>query len=277
MPQRREHPYIWATWLPRLLTGENSCEWAIWFKAHYQDWTRQPSDFDQAKWVLDHTALVNEAHQQLDGRRLRRRRRGTEPFRTTRQNRHAGRPTRHHCPPRRRSSRRRRQDRERKPQPRRAGDDLPVRRPQGPPALPERQITGAGNLPRSHRAHSGGGRRRSVHPEPGHSNPQALGRRTREASSVATGMPILRHHGRRLPRAGGRHLRNRDRRNRRLLMAATHDSHLRPGVEPRAPVTPALNSAGNIDIRPHAVAEPTSMNDEMRQSNAAARKPGRTP
>ena len=60
MPQRREHPYIWATWLPRLLTGENSCEWAIWFKAHYQDWTRQPSDFDQAKWVLDHTALVNE-------------------------------------------------------------------------------------------------------------------------------------------------------------------------------------------------------------------------
>ena len=23
------HPYIWATWLPRLLTGENSCEWAV--------------------------------------------------------------------------------------------------------------------------------------------------------------------------------------------------------------------------------------------------------
>ena len=57
---QREHPYIWATWLPRLLTGENSCEWAIWFKAHYQDWTRQPSDFDQAQWLLDHTALVNE-------------------------------------------------------------------------------------------------------------------------------------------------------------------------------------------------------------------------
>ena len=57
---RREHPYIWATWLPRLLTGENSCEWAVWFKAHYVDWTRQPSDFDQAQWLLDHTALVNE-------------------------------------------------------------------------------------------------------------------------------------------------------------------------------------------------------------------------
>lgn len=60
MPQRREHPYIWATWLSRLLTGENSCEWAIWFKANYQDWTKQPSDFDQAQWLLEHTALLNE-------------------------------------------------------------------------------------------------------------------------------------------------------------------------------------------------------------------------
>ena len=43
-----------------LLTGENSCEWAVWFKAHYQGWDRIPSDFDQAKWMLDHTALLNE-------------------------------------------------------------------------------------------------------------------------------------------------------------------------------------------------------------------------
>ena len=56
----REHPYIWATWLPRLLTGENSCEWAIWFKAHHQDWAKVTSDFNQAQWLLDHTALLNE-------------------------------------------------------------------------------------------------------------------------------------------------------------------------------------------------------------------------
>ena len=36
---QREHPYIWATSLPRLLTSENSCEWAIWFKAHNVEWT----------------------------------------------------------------------------------------------------------------------------------------------------------------------------------------------------------------------------------------------
>ena len=60
LAQRREHPYLWAAWLPRLLTGENSCEWAIWFKAHHQDWTKVPSDFNQAQWILNHTALLNK-------------------------------------------------------------------------------------------------------------------------------------------------------------------------------------------------------------------------
>ena len=60
MTQHREHPCTWATWLPRLLTGENSCEWAVWFKAHYQDWTRTPSEFNQAEWMLNHTALLNK-------------------------------------------------------------------------------------------------------------------------------------------------------------------------------------------------------------------------
>ena len=62
----RQLPYIWATWLPRLLTGENSCEWASWFKAHYQDWTRIPSDFNQAEWLLKHTALLNEQKAQWE-------------------------------------------------------------------------------------------------------------------------------------------------------------------------------------------------------------------
>ena len=60
LAQRREHPYIWATWLPKLLTSENSCEWAVWFKAHYQDWTKVPSDFNQAQWLLNHTELLNK-------------------------------------------------------------------------------------------------------------------------------------------------------------------------------------------------------------------------
>ena len=45
--------------LPRLMTGENSCEWAVWFKAHHQNWAKVPSDFNQAQWILNHTALLN--------------------------------------------------------------------------------------------------------------------------------------------------------------------------------------------------------------------------
>ena len=66
MALRREHPYIWTTWLPRLFTGENSCEWAAWFRAQFQDWTRQPSDFNQTEWLLQHTTLLNEQKAQWD-------------------------------------------------------------------------------------------------------------------------------------------------------------------------------------------------------------------
>ena len=69
LAQRREHPYIWTTWLPRLLTGENSCEWAIWFKAHHQNWAQVPSDFNQAEWMLNHTSLLNEKKSQWEARR----------------------------------------------------------------------------------------------------------------------------------------------------------------------------------------------------------------
>ena len=68
MATRRDFPYIWATWLPRLLTGESSCEWAVWFKAHYQDWERPPSDFNQSEWMLRHTALLNEERERWQSR-----------------------------------------------------------------------------------------------------------------------------------------------------------------------------------------------------------------
>ena len=55
----RETPYIWATWLPRLLTRENSCEWAVWLKARQQNRTRAPSGFNQAQWMLNYTTPLN--------------------------------------------------------------------------------------------------------------------------------------------------------------------------------------------------------------------------
>ena len=60
---RANGAYIWVTWLPKLLSGLNSFEWASWFKAqHYSDsWARMPSDFDLSKWLTAHTALLNKS------------------------------------------------------------------------------------------------------------------------------------------------------------------------------------------------------------------------
>ena len=62
---RNGGPYIWVTWLPRLLSGESSCEWVSWFKAQYDgdSWSRMPSDFDLTKWLIDHTALLNQSRE----------------------------------------------------------------------------------------------------------------------------------------------------------------------------------------------------------------------
>ena len=64
--KRTGDPYIWVTTLAKLLTGENSCEWAGWFKAHYQSWDKPPSDFDSTTWMLKHTALVNRERESFE-------------------------------------------------------------------------------------------------------------------------------------------------------------------------------------------------------------------
>ena len=60
---RRDDPYFWVTWLTKLLAGENSCEWATWFRARHESgsWEQVPGDFDRAGWQMAHTAMVNEA------------------------------------------------------------------------------------------------------------------------------------------------------------------------------------------------------------------------
>ena len=62
---RATGPYVWVTWLLRLLSGESSCEWSSWFKAQHEgwSWSRMPSDFDQTGWLLNRTTLLNEQRQ----------------------------------------------------------------------------------------------------------------------------------------------------------------------------------------------------------------------
>ena len=68
MPQRRENPYIWVTWLTKLLVGENSCEWAAWFHTQHESWSfeKVPSSFNATEWQLQHTALLNRIREQLE-------------------------------------------------------------------------------------------------------------------------------------------------------------------------------------------------------------------
>ena len=65
---RSNGPYIWVTWLTKLLVGENSCEWSAWFRAQHEGWSweKAASSFDLAEWQMKHTAKLNECRQQWE-------------------------------------------------------------------------------------------------------------------------------------------------------------------------------------------------------------------
>ena len=58
---RKEGPYIWVTWLTKLLTGDDSCEFASWFKTQFdsKSWTRAERVGNLARWQVGHTDLKN--------------------------------------------------------------------------------------------------------------------------------------------------------------------------------------------------------------------------
>ena len=69
MPVEQAIPYIWVTWLTKLLVWENSCEWAAWFRSHHEtlSYGRVPSRFNATTWQLNHTTLRNRIRDQLEG------------------------------------------------------------------------------------------------------------------------------------------------------------------------------------------------------------------
>ena len=66
--RRRDGPYIWVTWLTKLLAGENSCEWGSWFRAQHEgwSWSKVPNGFDQVTWQLARTLGINENRRQWE-------------------------------------------------------------------------------------------------------------------------------------------------------------------------------------------------------------------
>jgi hypothetical protein len=62
---KRSNPFIWVSWLSKLMAGEKQCEWACWFRSHYI-WEKLPSGLDLAKWTADHTQLLRARKAELE-------------------------------------------------------------------------------------------------------------------------------------------------------------------------------------------------------------------
>jgi hypothetical protein len=58
MTVKRNQPYVWVTWLSKVMAGEQACLWASWFKVHHQDYPKAPGNFDLASWNVEHTRLL---------------------------------------------------------------------------------------------------------------------------------------------------------------------------------------------------------------------------
>ena len=68
MPTPRSGIFITVTRLKILLIGEDSCEWAAWFNAHYQRTGDEyvPTTFDAVSWNMEHTALMTRITEGFD-------------------------------------------------------------------------------------------------------------------------------------------------------------------------------------------------------------------
>jgi CRISPR/Cas system-associated exonuclease Cas4 (RecB family) len=65
-PVRRDgKPYIWVTWIAKLLGGDE-CVWAAWFKAHYRYHKFDEQGQQLAGWDREHRALMRETRKRLE-------------------------------------------------------------------------------------------------------------------------------------------------------------------------------------------------------------------
>lgn len=62
---RTGKPYVWVTWLAKLL-GEDQCRWSAWFKAHYSHAKFETMGPQLATWNREHTALMRRVRTELE-------------------------------------------------------------------------------------------------------------------------------------------------------------------------------------------------------------------
>jgi hypothetical protein len=64
MAEKRESPYVTVKWLSQVMAGDQACLWASWFRAHHK-YQKAGSDFNLARWQMDHTRLLTETRLEL--------------------------------------------------------------------------------------------------------------------------------------------------------------------------------------------------------------------
>lgn len=52
-------PFVWVTWLAKLMADELQCHWSAWFRSHYT-YEKLSSNFDSARWGARHRSLLNQ-------------------------------------------------------------------------------------------------------------------------------------------------------------------------------------------------------------------------
>jgi len=62
----RRKPYIWVSWITKLLAGEDRCWWKAWYKSHYQS-TKTPEDPAREDFFREY----NKKHDAITQRRAR--------------------------------------------------------------------------------------------------------------------------------------------------------------------------------------------------------------
>lgn len=55
----RSAPYVYVTWITKLLSGDDQCQWAAWFKSHFT-FDKAKRDFDVAAWTAAHNDMIRK-------------------------------------------------------------------------------------------------------------------------------------------------------------------------------------------------------------------------
>jgi hypothetical protein len=58
-------PFVYVTWLTKLLAGDDACVWASWFRSHFK-FDKVERGFDLAAWKGMHTEMVTARRAELE-------------------------------------------------------------------------------------------------------------------------------------------------------------------------------------------------------------------